>query len=849
MPLICPNCESPIPPGKQSAGGAVDCPTCGTRLVASKPVGVAAPSSRGKGIDKPLPGAPTVTAPAATGSSSEDGTLPPSPASPPVDSTLYDFLAPPQKPDEIGRLGPYRVLKVLGHGGMGVVYLAEDPQLNRPIALKVMLPAMASSPASQQRFLREARAAAMIEHDHVITIYQVGEDRGVPYLAMPLLKGESLDDRLRREGQLPPATVIRLGREIAEGLAAAHERGLIHRDIKPSNIWLEGDRGRVKILDFGLARGTNDNVQLTQTGAILGTPAFMAPEQASGLPVDARSDLFSLGCVLYRMCAGRLPFQGKDTISTLIAVTTEEPPALASLNPALPPQLDRLIKLLLEKDPNKRPASARAVAKALVGLAAKRPQAPAATPSKPPAAVKPSPGKPAASRSTPPTEKLQFAEPSFEVPEPPRKRHGLFLMLLLLFAALAVAGYFAASFLLQTQDRKPGAGSLPNEGTRVGKVTFKTQWVDVGVQVLLDGKKVQELKNDQTAELEPGMYRFKLLDERKPAARQTKLGVEPPQLLVKEGEQYLLALRVEAELARTLRHPAILRGAAFSPDSRFLLTGGGGNDHTLRLWGVESGKLLSEVSKHTQPISSIAFSPSGLFALTGSWDKTLKRWKVEGGVLTALQPYEGHTDQVNSVAYSPNGYYGLSGSKDRTVRLWDLASGKEINRFPRHKAPVLSVAFSQDGNYAASSDASGTVWLLRVDHARNKLSEVRILEKTGSEPITSLAFSPDDGRIAAVQFRTARFWDRASGKELKQLAVERKWDLHSIAWLPDGYRVIVGGGGGQVEVREVQTAKVIASLSDHKATVLCVASALDGRHLVSVGADKSALLWLLPRNP
>src|SRR5262249_5963679 len=138
----------------------------------------------------------------------KDATLPPAG----VDATLSDFLAPAQQPDEIGRLGPYRVLKILGAGGMGVVYLAEDPQLGRSIALKVMLPAMAASASSKQRFLREARAAGMIEHDHVITIYQVGEDRGVPYLAMPLLKGESLDDRLKREGQLPPATVLRIGR-------------------------------------------------------------------------------------------------------------------------------------------------------------------------------------------------------------------------------------------------------------------------------------------------------------------------------------------------------------------------------------------------------------------------------------------------------------------------------------------------------------------------------------------------------------------------------------------------------------------------------------------------------------
>ena len=153
---------------------------------------------------------------------------------------LTRFLAPPERPDEIGRLGPYRVLAVLGQGGMGVVFRAEDPALDRPVALKAMLPGMAAVPTATERFLREAKAAAALKHEHIVTIYQVGEDRGVPFLAMEFLEGEPLDDRLRREGRLPLAEVLRIGREIAVGLAAAHDRGLVHRDIKPANLWLEG---------------------------------------------------------------------------------------------------------------------------------------------------------------------------------------------------------------------------------------------------------------------------------------------------------------------------------------------------------------------------------------------------------------------------------------------------------------------------------------------------------------------------------------------------------------------------------------------------------------------------------
>src|SRR5262245_5935304 len=204
---------------------------------------------------------------------------------------LSKFLAPPERPDQLGRLGPYRILAVLGRGGMGVVLRAHDPALDRLVALKVMLPGMATVPTARERFLREAKAAAALKHPHVVTIFQVGEDRGAPFLAMELLEGEPLDDRIRREGRLPLAEVLRIGRETALGLAAAHARGLVHRDIKPANLWLEGPTGHVKVLDFGLARATADQVHLTQLDMIVGTPAYMAPEQAEGKPLDPRCDL------------------------------------------------------------------------------------------------------------------------------------------------------------------------------------------------------------------------------------------------------------------------------------------------------------------------------------------------------------------------------------------------------------------------------------------------------------------------------------------------------------------------------------------------------------------------------
>ena len=241
-------------------------------------------------------------------------------ANEPALPTSLAFLAPPQQSDEIGRLGRYRVLKVLGEGGMGFVLQAEDPALERMVALKVMKPEAAARAGAKERFLREARATAKIEHDHIVSIYEVGEDHGVPYFAMPVLRGISLYKSLKRGCPIPVPHILRIGRQIALGLDAAHKHGLIHRDIKPGNIWLEEETLRVKILDFGLALPSNQQTNLTQSGVVMGTPNFMAPEQAAGdhdwiiAPI-----LFSLGCVLYRLCTGQQPFQGKDIMATLTA--------------------------------------------------------------------------------------------------------------------------------------------------------------------------------------------------------------------------------------------------------------------------------------------------------------------------------------------------------------------------------------------------------------------------------------------------------------------------------------------------------------------------------------------------
>jgi hypothetical protein len=271
-------------------------------------------------------------------------------------------------PDRLpATIGEYQVVRRLGRGGMGEVYSAEDPRLGRRVAVKVMRADIAAKPGFRERFLREARAAAAVEHDHVVPVWHVGEDGVVPYMVMPLLAGETLQERLK-VGPLPPEEVSRIGREAALGLAAAHEKGMVHRDVKPANLWLEAPGGRVKVLDFGLARAADSADVLTRSGDVLGTPAYMAPEQADGLDVDARADLFALGATLYEMATGTAAFRRPTLTATLRAVVDHTPRPPHEVNPAVPAALSDLVMRLLAKKPEDRP-TATATADELAQLA------------------------------------------------------------------------------------------------------------------------------------------------------------------------------------------------------------------------------------------------------------------------------------------------------------------------------------------------------------------------------------------------------------------------------------------------------------------------------------------------
>jgi serine/threonine protein kinase len=706
-----------------------------------------------------------------------------------------DMLAPPQAPGELGRLGTYRVLEMLGAGGMGVVFKAEDVRLQRVVALKAMLPALASDPANRERFLREARAAASIDHDHVVTIHQVDEDRGVPFLAMQFLEGEPLDQRLQRDGRLLVAEAMRIGREITEGLAAAHDRGLIHRDIKPANIWLQAPRDRVKILDFGLARAAragSDSQHLTQQGAIVGTPAYMAPEQVRGTNMDCRCDLFSLGCVLFRMCTGRLPFDGADTLAILMALATHTPPRIDRLNPEVPGPLAELVVRLLSKRPEGRPASAHAVAEALAEIekgevtGSPAPVEPVAV-----AVVEPvevpaenillariAPTNDTRRRGNSP-EEVERRRPVRKRGRSPRRNPVPFWIALGVAGGVIAAGTVAAVLLLPRRgDRDQRADNSatnpptssprqtpppPPPSTRPAPVTQPVRVLPAGAYPLdhLDPAVIAQ------PDLLVAMPELVAVLTR-PGGEGWTVGISPDGRYVASGgsnhKACLWDLTRLDTSHRILPKPGS-GGISFTADSRRLAYGGSGAHG----WDLAAGTQF-DVADRLKGSPPVRFASDGTTLATSSAETILL---LDTSVSPARQmhSWKGHTKTVRGVAFNRAGTILASCSEDKSVCLWDLQG-----EFPRlrsripNDAQCLSVDMTPDGTTLAFGDQAG---LVHVYNVRGGEAVERWSQKGHRQSANCVALTADgkwvvssEGGFSRGGPHAANLWDARTGGKI-----------------------------------------------------------------------------------
>ena len=381
--------------------------------------------------------------------------------------------------DSLGTLGDYRLLRLIGAGGTGVVFQARDISLDRIVALKVLRPSLGD--IARERFIAEARLAASIEHDNVVAIYQIGQQDRLAFIAMQWTPGETLEARLEREPEcLDDKTIREFVAQIASGLSAAHERQMIHRDIKPANIWICEDTGRIKILDFGLARVADEESSLTQTGMLAGTPSYMSPEQTRGMELDPRSDLFSLGCVMYRLLTNRLPFSAPTILGTLQTIQSDAPQPPIVVKPDCDRDLSDLTMCLLEKLPANRIESAATLIDCLNSDRSTWPQV-----------------VPRVAATTPATSSADSTAKAIKNPQTSGSGSRNWLSLALLIGLLSVPGWFLAPQIFRIV-------------TNQGELVVETTDENIKIQVLKDGElfRVLDPSTNESFDIEAGKYTF-----------------------------------------------------------------------------------------------------------------------------------------------------------------------------------------------------------------------------------------------------------------------------------------------------------------------------------------------------